>query len=354
MKRSILSLAAGCCTFLLTFGLAGAQQVPQALTSAGPALATFDNLLYLAWAGAAPVGTRRTWFATFDGTSWSAQSRVADSFTIFAPALAVANKQLYLATTPPDTNGEIDLFVLDGATFMSNGTLCGGQTCAQTTAAPALIGNGADLYAAWTTPNDEIQYAERVNGVWSIATNPIPNAHPLPGTGPTLAILDHRLYLAWSPATGGAVSVTSASLPLSANPWSEAVEIQAPTETAPALGVFSSVVNDALVPALYVSWTISSSSRLGFAKWNPGIGQWDLAPSPVPLPNGPLTVFTPATNSACIAPTAGLAGPDSEALASTQRNVIVYADGANGEPHGIIANYFAQRITGCPKAPPAP
>jgi hypothetical protein len=151
------------------------------------------------------------------------------------------------------------------------------------------------LYAAWSTPTGAIRYASMINGVWSIAALPIPNASTSPTTGPTLALFQNQLHVAWVEPSGEAVSVAVATLPLTSSSWSGRRKIPANTRVAPALGVLT-VANapDPTEPnALFVSWT-TPESTLGFARWDGSIAEWVPADSPIPLASGPLTSLAPA------------------------------------------------------------
>jgi hypothetical protein len=292
MKHALGSLLGGLCATLLGY-CAGASEVPDALSSGAPSLTTFNDVVYLAWAGISAVGTRKSWYATFDGT-WSAQTVIPGSFTTAAPALGATTQQLFLATTPPNTE-EIDLYALESTEFSLLGPLCQGSTCAQTLAAPALLGNGAVLYAAWATPSGAIMVAQFINGTWLIAANPIPNASADPSTGPALGIFADRLYVAWTEPSGEEISVISTALPLSSNSWSSpAVQVAARTNTAPALGVFT-LFDSPPSQSLFLAWT-TPASRIKFAQWNTQTAQWSTVGSPIALPSGALTSLAPSLN----------------------------------------------------------
>ena len=67
-------------------------------TDAGPALAVYNGLLYLAYKGS---GSDEIWYNVFDGTNWMAQdiqvTRDGYVHTGRSPALAVFPPYLYLA-----------------------------------------------------------------------------------------------------------------------------------------------------------------------------------------------------------------------------------------------------------------
>lgn len=302
MRRFVTAVIAGVYALFAGYCLSSAAEVPDAFSREGPALTNFNGLTVLAWAGLRGVDAHHVHYATFNGNA-TAVGEIPGALTVSAPALASTAQSLYLASTPPDTDNSIELYASsDGATFNDLGPLCGPNGCASTLAAPALAGQGALLYAAWTTPNGAIGYATYVNGVWSIASQPIPGAQTRPGAGPALALYQNQLYVAWLAPDGQSVWVTSASLPLSSSSWSaQPIQIMAQSQVAPTLGVLtvpSAQPNAAasLTQALFLAWT-APDFTINFAQWNPQVGQWGFAPSPIPLPPGPLTRQPIALNS---------------------------------------------------------
>jgi hypothetical protein len=300
MKRLMVSVFAGWCAFLGGYAVLSAEQVPDARSSEGPALAALDGKVVLAWAGKSGIQAHEVWYSTYANGRFTPQTDIPGARTISAPALATADQRLYLATTPPDADDKIDYYVSDGAYFDDNPKpLCDAQACAHTRAAPALLGDKSTLYAAWTTPAGDIMYATHVNGVWTLAAEPIPNAKTSPTTGPTLALYQNRLHVAWVEPSGDAISIIAATLPLSSSSWSaQPVQIPGQTKVAPALGVLT--VDSATPSAaaetvnlLFLAWT-TDDLTIDFARWDASSGQWEPSEPPVALPSAPLTRFTPA------------------------------------------------------------
>jgi hypothetical protein len=299
MSRLTTSFIAGVFAIFAGYCLSSAAEVPEALSREGPALANFNDVTVLAWAGLEGVEAHEVHYATFNGNS-TAVGKIPGALTVSAPGLASTAQSLYLATTPPDADHSVDLYASnDGATFSAVGPLCDVNRCARTLAAPALAGQGAILHAAWSTPNGAIGYATYINGVWSIAAQPIPNARTRPGTGPTLALYQNRLYVAWLAPDGQSVSVTSAALPVSSSAsWGQPIQITAQSHVAPALGVLtvpSAGPNPAAQQALFLGWT-TPDLTIKFARWDPQVAQWGTSASPIPLPPGPLTSQAVALN----------------------------------------------------------
>jgi len=157
-------------------------------------------------------------------------------------------------------------------------------------------------------------------------------------------VYQNRLYAAWVEPSGTAVRVVSAP-----------VRIPVQTLVAPALGVFT-VDQPAPTQALFLAWT-TPNSNIDFARWEGGAGQWVDSASPVALPAGPLTSYTPALNSSTSScPSANdfaaLRGADADVAASldmaapanNNRNVVAYT----GPNHRVFRNVFAQVVHGCP------
>jgi hypothetical protein len=277
--------------------------VPGAVSSDSPALAALKDHLVLAWASEPGVQSHQVRYTTTVDGKWMPPREVAGALTTSAPALGVADKRLYLATTPPRADDKIYLYSSSGTAFLDHGSpLCDGDNCARTRAAPALVGDGAVLYAAWSTPDGAVSYATFTNHVWNISRLPIPDALTNATTGPTVAVYQNRLYVAWVRRSGGAVSVASTALPLSSSSWSvERVEVQSKTQVSPRLGVL--LVPDSALdrecerkPTLVLSWT-TIDSLINFARWNSSAAQWMASDSPIPLPSGRLSRFPIALNS---------------------------------------------------------
>ena len=311
MNHSLIACIGGCCLALLGYCIAAADEVPGALTSAAPALTNVGNRVVLAWSGDSAATSKRVWYATFNG-QWSPEIEVPGATTTSAPALGVVGTQLYLATTPPDTDDKIYYYSTEDLVFGPNvpkaTPLCDAAGCAHTRASPALLGNESTLYAAWTTPTGAIAYATLSHGSWFIFNSTVPHATTLPTVGPTVAVFGNRLYVAWLDTSGEAISIASATLPLSSSSWShETTQVKVSSKVAPALGVLavpSSAVSPVseLQPALFLAWT-TPTSTIDFARFEESTGKWALSASPIEMPAGPLTNLSPSLDGvpACTA-----------------------------------------------------
>ncbi len=301
MRRFLTCMFASMGAFIAGSYPASAAEVPDSQSSAGPALAAaVGDRVIIAWAGEDGIDAHKVWYSTYVNDTFTPRTEISGALSRSAPALATVDRVAYLATTPPDADDEIYFYLSlasDSGYFDINpAPLCGADTCAHTRAAPALVGNGSTLYAAWTTPAGKIMYASRTNGAWHISALAVPNAVTSPTTGPALAMHQGRLYVAWAESSGKGVWVASAALPVSSASWAQPVLVPAATKVAPALSVFN-IENPvpgaaaSTVNRLYLAWT-SDDATVKFVRWESG--QWQPAASPVPLPAGPLTGDSPA------------------------------------------------------------
>jgi hypothetical protein len=261
-------------------------EVPQAETSAGPALATLGGTTFLAWKGKNSPGS--VWYSTLNGSVWSAQHNFT-SETNSAPALAVANSTVYLAFKgQQEPSDGIYMTSWNAATsaFPAPSKPNAPVADTATTAAPALAGNGSTLYLAFTTASNSIMFATYAGGSWSSIANTGFSTNTQ--MGPALTVYNSTLYLAW--VEEGSNQIEYATLPLSGGRWSSANQVAgAQTDVAPALGVFDA---PATPPGgLYLAWT-TAADQLSYASFNGSSASFN---PPVPIPPGPLaTSSTPA------------------------------------------------------------
>jgi hypothetical protein len=129
----------------------------QGETSTGPAATSFNGRLYFVWKGQG--GDQRLYWASSDGTSWTAQQPFVGS-TTDRPALAVHNGRLYAAWKGMVTNGIDDPAIhwasFDGTNWInggSNGYIAGSNT----NVGPALAELNGQLYAVWKDASDPQQ-----------------------------------------------------------------------------------------------------------------------------------------------------------------------------------------------------
>jgi hypothetical protein len=261
-------------------------QIPSAETNAAPAAAALGGTTYVAWMGKTTPADN-IWFTTSDGSGrWNSQQVIRGTSTTQAPALAAVGNTMYLAWRGQSTSQTDKIYYSTntGAGWTSSHpTICSGNSCAQTTAAPALAASGSTLYVAWTTADNTIMLARLTPGVpWTFAATPATtNAR----TAPALVIYENTLFLAWVAA--GSSQVVYATLPLSGGFWSQIAATPAVTIAPPALGVYTDPSGGgAWNTGLYLVW--ASGGEMDYADWDDGWGAAVRIPG-LPIPPGPLT-----------------------------------------------------------------
>ena len=179
-------------------------------TDAGyaPALATYGNTVYMAWAN---PDDSSIYYSHLNGSTWSPIAQVGGTFrgekwiagTRSAPALAAFNNQLYLAWTGK-LSGVIYYSSFNGSTWAHQSPVIpAGSPDEVTNFAPALAAWGSDLYLAWAGADNTIWYSSLSlsAGAWTAATqlSGVPsNSVPDASNGPALAADGSGLYIAWN------------------------------------------------------------------------------------------------------------------------------------------------------------
>jgi hypothetical protein len=225
----------------------GPSTIPSAMTyDGGPALATYDGLLYAAWQGQS--SPNHIWYATFNGTSWSQQAEVphAETNQDTGPSLGVYDGDLYLAWQGQSSPYHIWYAAFNGSTWTSqaevpnalvnvsstvglasyngdlylawtgqsspynlwyadfNGTTWSGQAkipSATSTghfsyATSALVSYGGLMYAMWPTGGNAVLKYAAFDGSWS-APLTVPDSSVLNEGGPAVTVLGSKMYASW-------------------------------------------------------------------------------------------------------------------------------------------------------------
>ncbi|MBS1911831.1 MAG: hypothetical protein JST22_07580 [Bacteroidetes bacterium] len=167
--------------------------------SDSPALAVYNGLLYMAWRGAGS-GDDEIYYAAFNGSSWSGQNRAGGFGISGSPTLAVYNGLLYMAWRGAGS-GDDEIYY---AAF--NGSSWSGQNRAGSfgiSGSPALCAFNGLLYMAWRgagSGDDKIYYAAFNGSSWS-GQNRAGN-FGISGS-PALCAFSDRLYMTWRGAGNG-------------------------------------------------------------------------------------------------------------------------------------------------------
>jgi hypothetical protein len=175
------------------------SQNGHSLTSAAPALAVYNGLLYLAYRGAT---SGDLWYNVFDGSAWRANdikiTQGGHTRTSRRPALAGYNGKLYLAYRGADSD-ELWYNVFDGASWLANDIKITQSGHTRTSHGPALAEYNGKLYLAYRgAGSDDLWYNVFDGSSW--LTNDIKitlSGHTRTSEGPALAAYNGKLYLAY-------------------------------------------------------------------------------------------------------------------------------------------------------------
>lgn len=176
-------------------------QIPKALVSGWPALATFGNTLYVVNQGADNDGT--LWCTTTtDGTTWSSNVQISTEKISGSPALTVFQNLLYLVYVPSGSEQPKYMTSSDGKTWTTATSI----TCSLSES-PALAAFNGKLYmvyqgAAGTGTRGQLWYSVFDGNTWGPSTwvpNTVENATPalavfpgIPDTPGTLVCVQSR------------------------------------------------------------------------------------------------------------------------------------------------------------------
>lgn len=171
------------------------QRVGGHNSSNGAGLAVYRGVLYLAYQGAPGYAPEAIWWTSYDGTGWS-DHPMTELVTSDRPALGVSGEgeeqKLVMVYKGNSTDQTIYYSTLDGASWAPKQPLGG-----MTTSAPSVANYRGQLYAVWkgTTEDDTIWYSTFNGSAW--AAPKALRTHFPAGFGPSLAVLNEQLYVAW-------------------------------------------------------------------------------------------------------------------------------------------------------------
>jgi hypothetical protein len=176
--------------------------IPSAVTSAGPAVAVFDGLVYVAWTGKS--SPYHLWYSTYNGKTWSAQKEVPSALTgqVEGPALAVFNDKLYLSWLGQSTSAPAVWYsAYNGSTWSAQAKVPSALGLPFTS--PALAAYNGDLYASWigSSSAERVWYSAYNGTTWSAQTK-IPGSSSTAAAenfgGPALAVYNGSLFASWN------------------------------------------------------------------------------------------------------------------------------------------------------------
>lgn len=204
-----MSTAAPTATNTVSVNASGQTEITAengAQSSLPPALAPFDNQLYMAWQGWG--ASSKLYSCYFDGTTWHPQINVTNqngAKTSTSPALAAFNGKLFMAYKGASSNS---LYVcsFDGSEWGSQ-TKVTGQNGAETGSAPALAAFNGRLYLAyrgWGASNSLYVCSSSDGAKWGSQTKVTDQngAQTTSTAGPSLAAFNGRLYMGYEAKSG--------------------------------------------------------------------------------------------------------------------------------------------------------
>jgi kumamolisin len=167
-----------------------AEQLVPGLTSTGPRLAAYNNLLYAAWKG--EFDDPRIWWSSFNGTTWAPQEDVPGVGTSVGPSLAVFQNALYAAWKGKFGDQRIWWSSFNGTTWAPQREIPG----VASTEGPSLAVFQNALYAAWKGESgDQGIWWSSFNGTTWTPQKEIPGVAT--SVGPSLAVFTNALYAVW-------------------------------------------------------------------------------------------------------------------------------------------------------------
>ncbi|HVZ37761.1 MAG TPA: hypothetical protein VHI13_00645 [Candidatus Kapabacteria bacterium] len=178
--------------------------------SSSPALCVYNGLLYMAWRGAGD-GADKIYYASFNGTSWSGQARVSDFSISGSPALAIFDDRLYMAWRGAGgSNHKIFYASFDGTSW-SPQSPNGGMFYIENS--PALCAYNRRLYMTWRDNSDndatnKIMYASFDGISWSEEQRVRDYSIT---SSPALCVFDNLMFMVWQGAGSGGSSFFYAS-----------------------------------------------------------------------------------------------------------------------------------------------
>jgi hypothetical protein len=222
-------------------------EVPQAETNAytGPSLGVYDGDLYLAWQGGA--SPYHIWYAAFNGTTWTNEAKVPNALVNHSSTVGLAsyNGDLYLAWT-----GQTSPYNLWYADF--NGSKWSGQaripsatsTGEFTYAASPLVTYAGLMYAMWPTGSSgTLEYAA-FDGSWSAPTA-LAGGGVLDYGGPALTVKGSKMYASWDTQATSTIEWAS----FNAAAWSKVKQVpHAVSLVGPGLAGYKGSLYDAWTP----------------------------------------------------------------------------------------------------------
>ncbi|MDB5034985.1 MAG: cell surface protein [Chlorobi bacterium] len=208
--------------------------------SGSPALCVFNGLMYMAWRGAGS-GDDKIYYASFDGSSWSGQNRAGSFGISSAPTLSVHSGAMYMAWRGAGDGDDKIYYASFNGSSWSGQNRAGGFGISDN---PALCDYNGLLYLAWrgAGDNDDKIYYASYNGSWSGQNRA--GSFGISGA-PEFCVHLNRLYMSWRGAGDGDDEIFYASFDGSS--WSD-------QDRAGNFGISSNAAMASFQDHLYMAW----------------------------------------------------------------------------------------------------
>lgn len=153
-----------------TMNFGAATPIQSENSNLPPSLAVFNNLIYIAWTG---TDNQLNVMSSPDGVTWNEDTHARlGQFSAWGPSLAVFDSKLHMAFSNSSSGGTNTCVALmsstDGFTFSSPAFLqpfsqseFPPETCEETIRAPALTVFNSELFVAWSSVVEKLNFASR-------------------------------------------------------------------------------------------------------------------------------------------------------------------------------------------------
>jgi len=150
-------------------------QIGGVASSVGPSLATYNGKLYAIWKGEG--SDQRLWFATYNGTNWSGQNQASNGGTSVGASLAVVSNKLYAVWKGEGADESLWYADYNGTSWSGQTQIPGGGS----SAGAAIAAFNGNLYAMCKGKDSDVSLnnAELSGSTWSAWSKDIPG-----NTGP--------------------------------------------------------------------------------------------------------------------------------------------------------------------------
>jgi hypothetical protein len=159
-----------------------------------PALAVYNNKLYVAYV--ADYSYQLMIASSSDGINWFDVAPIPNQYTLQTPALAVYNNKLYVAFTASDESGHVLIASYDGTNWSGDSQVSNPSVTQYSNTAPSLAAYNNQLYVAFVAHNGskDVLIASYDGTSWSNDTKINQSSQ----AAPTLTVYNNELSVAFT------------------------------------------------------------------------------------------------------------------------------------------------------------